>query len=49
MNAEKMDCSYDDSEFWLRVGESTIDSIWNNDEDEVYCELFDHRNEKEPK
>jgi hypothetical protein len=27
-------------EFWLPASESTLDEIWNNEEDDVYAELL---------
>ena len=27
-------------EFWLSASESSLDEIWNNDEDDVYAELL---------
>ena len=29
-----------DDEFWLRVSQSSLDPIWNNEEDDVYAELL---------
>lgn len=34
------DCS-DDSDFWLRASQSSLDSIWNNSEDDIYGELLE--------
>ena len=31
----------DDSGFWLQAGESSLDSVWDNDEDDVYAELLE--------
>lgn len=28
------------SEFWLGVAGTTLDAIWNNEEDDVYAELL---------
>ena len=30
----------DDSNFWLDISESSLDSIWDNAEDDVYAELL---------
>ena len=30
-----------ESEFWLEASESSLDSIWNNSEDDVYAELLE--------
>lgn len=30
----------EESEFWLLASQSSLDSIWNNDEDDVYAELL---------
>lgn len=29
-----------DREFWLSSSEASLDTIWNNDEDDVYAELL---------
>jgi hypothetical protein len=31
----------DESGFWLNVSESSLDSIWDNSEDDVYAELLE--------
>jgi hypothetical protein len=31
----------DDSDFWLNVSESSLDSVWDNTEDDVYAELLE--------
>lgn len=31
----------DDSDFWLSASESTLESVWNNAEDDVYVELLE--------
>lgn len=31
----------DDSGFWLQAAESSLDSVWDNDEDDVYAELLE--------
>jgi len=31
----------DDSSFWLAVSESSVDSAWDNREDDVYAELLE--------
>ncbi len=31
----------DESKFWLNVSESSLDSIWDNIEDDVYAELLE--------
>ncbi|MGD9561095.1 MAG: antitoxin family protein [Pyrinomonadaceae bacterium] len=31
--------SYDE-DFWIAAGESTLDEIWDNEEDDVYAELL---------
>ncbi len=30
----------DESEFWLRAGESSLASVWDNEEDDVYEQLL---------
>lgn len=30
----------DESEFWLRVGEPSIASVWDNQEDDIYEQLL---------
>ena len=30
-----------ESEFWLKASESTLDSVWNNSEDDVYAKLLE--------
>jgi hypothetical protein len=29
-----------DDEFWMRVSQSSLDAIWNNEEDDVYADLL---------
>ena len=29
-----------ESEFWLKTSQSSLDAIWNNAEDDVYAELL---------
>ena len=31
----------DEPDFWLRAGESSLDSVWGNSEDDVYAELLE--------
>ncbi|HVF45337.1 MAG TPA: hypothetical protein VM936_20085 [Pyrinomonadaceae bacterium] len=31
----------DESGFWLNVSESSLDSVWDNAEDDVYAELLE--------
>ncbi|MCA1643565.1 MAG: hypothetical protein LC785_16825 [Acidobacteria bacterium] len=31
----------DDPSFWLRAGESSLDAVWDNAEDDVYAELLE--------
>jgi len=31
----------DEPDFWLNVSESSLDSIWDNSEDDVYAELLE--------
>ena len=31
----------DDSNFWLNASESSLDSVWDNVEDDVYAELLE--------
>ncbi|HYX71684.1 MAG TPA: antitoxin AF2212-like protein [Nitrososphaera sp.] len=31
----------DEPDFWLKVSESSLDSVWDNSEDEVYAELLE--------
>jgi predicted DNA-binding antitoxin AbrB/MazE fold protein len=31
----------EDSQFWQDASKSSLDKIWNNDEDDVYAELLD--------
>jgi hypothetical protein len=31
----------DESSFWLNAGESSLDSVWDNAEDDVYAELLE--------
>ena len=30
----------DDAEFWLRAGESSLASVWDNEKDDVYGQLL---------
>jgi len=30
----------EENEFWLSASESSLDEIWNNEEDDVYAELL---------
>jgi hypothetical protein len=30
----------DESEFWLECSQTSLDAVWNNEEDEVYAELL---------
>lgn len=32
--------SNDEAEFWLESSRSTLASVWNNDEDDIYAELL---------
>jgi hypothetical protein len=32
----------DESNFWLNAGERSLDSIWDNAEDDVYAELLEN-------
>ncbi|GKT09520.1 antitoxin family protein [Desulforhabdus sp. TSK] len=31
----------DDPGFWLKASESSLDSVWDNSEDDVYAELLE--------
>jgi hypothetical protein len=31
----------DEPDFWLSVGESALDMVWDNSEDDVYAELLE--------
>lgn len=31
----------DDASFWLRASQSSLDSVWDNAEDDVYAELLE--------
>jgi hypothetical protein len=31
----------DEQDFWLNASESSLDSVWDNAEDEVYAELLE--------
>jgi hypothetical protein len=31
----------DEPEFWLKASESSLDSVWDNSEDDVYAELLE--------
>ena len=31
----------DEHDFWLKAGESSLDSVWDNAEDDVYAELLE--------
>jgi hypothetical protein len=28
------------AEFWLRASQTSLDKVWDNDEDDVYAQLF---------
>ena len=30
----------DEPDFWLKVSESSLDTVWDNSEDDVYAELL---------
>jgi hypothetical protein len=30
----------DDSEFWMRSSQMSLDTIWNNEQDDVYAQLL---------
>ena len=30
----------DDTDFWLQASQSSIDTVWNNSEDDVYAQLL---------
>ena len=30
----------DESDFWLKAGESSLDAVWDNGEDDVYAQLL---------
>lgn len=30
----------DDADFWLKAGESSLDAVWDNGEDDVYAQLL---------
>jgi hypothetical protein len=30
----------DESEFWLECSQTSLDAVWNNEEDEVYAKLL---------
>jgi hypothetical protein len=32
--------SEEETEFWLQASQVSLDSIWNNDEDDVYAQLL---------
>jgi predicted DNA-binding antitoxin AbrB/MazE fold protein len=31
----------DEPDFWLKASESSLDSVWDNSEDDVYAELLE--------
>jgi hypothetical protein len=31
----------DETQFWLKAGESSLDQVWDNSEDDVYAELLE--------
>ena len=31
----------DEAEFWLKVSDSSADSVWDNSEDDVYADLLE--------
>jgi hypothetical protein len=31
----------DEPDFWLKTSESSLDSVWDNSEDDVYAELLE--------
>jgi hypothetical protein len=30
----------DEHEFWLKTSQTSLDAVWNNDEDDVYAQLL---------
>ena len=32
---------FDERDFWLKASEGSLDSVWDNAEDEVYAELLE--------
>jgi hypothetical protein len=30
----------DETEFWLECSQTSLDAVWNNEEDEIYAELL---------
>jgi hypothetical protein len=30
----------DDTEFWVQASQTSLDAVWDNDEDEVYAQLL---------
>jgi hypothetical protein len=32
--------SDDDTEFWVQASQTSLDAVWDNDEDEVYAQLL---------
>jgi hypothetical protein len=34
------DAQQDDQQFWLGVSQNSLDSVWDNAEDDVYAELL---------
>ncbi|NJM47136.1 MAG: hypothetical protein HC860_14030 [Alkalinema sp. RU_4_3] len=32
--------SEEETEFWLQASQVSLDSVWNNDEDDVYAQLL---------
>jgi hypothetical protein len=34
----------DDDDFWLNASQQSLDSVWDNSEDDIYVELLDADN-----
>lgn len=32
----------DESQFWLKASQTSLDTIWNNTSDDVYAQLLNH-------
>jgi hypothetical protein len=32
--------SYDETQFWLQASQTSLEAVWNNDEDDVYAQLL---------
>lgn len=32
----------EDTEFWLQAGQTSLDTVWDNTEDDVYAELLEN-------